>query len=496
MIFSVNKNASLRPFQLEIYYLLKKYQHIWVTLPRQHGKTKFFRDILVEFLMTYNFRANPVAIACAQTIENCKDLYFNPIMKEVGRNEDNGLQGFEQIPRQFLKISGNTRASGEVKLSLFRPPYGDWATVRFLGAVNIDTKSGGTTDFLLCDEAALYRKGVYEDILKPMVDDTGGKSICTSTVRGYNHYWTLGEVYKKKMQKGSSIYGYYYKDINTAGVRGYEKAKELEDFYRRTYQMSIYYRQYLCRPSADGDELHPFAEVIQVIKDNTISRKAFGAIRDQRLAGIAANEISVACDIGKIGNFRAFGWVRSHVGEVVVDFKDDYKGSFDFCSDVFYRFSPYFPKINLIFPSDVDTPVMKDSQKHITEILDFIESEGYYSIAVYSLKKIISKEMAIRQAIEYTYQLKFSENINQDFLEHLQRVEYKSSKRFGGAIRDSINKSAFSKNNYGDDHTADAYVHMVLAIKNGIDTLGVLRRRGAFYSRNSGRGKNKAFIYR
>lgn len=63
--------------------------------------------------------------------------------------------------------------------------------IQLKGADNPDSLKGVGLDGVICDEAAFMRPLVWQEILRPMLFDSGGWSDHISTPQGYNHFYDM-----------------------------------------------------------------------------------------------------------------------------------------------------------------------------------------------------------------------------------------------------------------------------------------------------------------
>lgn len=67
------------------------------------------------------------------------------------------------------------------------------STIKLKGADNEDSLRGVGLNGVVLDEYAFMKANVWEEIVRPMLFDTGGWAMFISTPKGYNHFWELWE---------------------------------------------------------------------------------------------------------------------------------------------------------------------------------------------------------------------------------------------------------------------------------------------------------------
>ena len=92
------------------------------------------------------------------------------------------------IPRGYIKDKDETDLTIILK---------NRALIALRGADNPDSLRGPGLDFLVRDEAAFQKPNVW-GILRPMLSDTGGRSLTISTPAGFNHFYDQYAAAKSK----------------------------------------------------------------------------------------------------------------------------------------------------------------------------------------------------------------------------------------------------------------------------------------------------------
>lgn len=86
------------------------------------------------------------------------------------------------IPKEIIASKNETEL--EIRLK-------NGSEICLKGADNEDSLVGVGLNYVVLDEFALQKPGVWEKIVRPMLTDTLGKAMFISTPRGKNHFWDL-----------------------------------------------------------------------------------------------------------------------------------------------------------------------------------------------------------------------------------------------------------------------------------------------------------------
>ena len=108
------------------------------------------------------------------------------------------------------------------------------------GADNSDSLVGVGLNFCVLDEFALYKRDVWEKIVRPMLSDTLGKALFISTPRGKNQFWELF-VKGERKENGYSSYKFGTEDNPYIERSEIKEAKDQlnERYFRQEYLASF-----------------------------------------------------------------------------------------------------------------------------------------------------------------------------------------------------------------------------------------------------------------
>jgi len=101
------------------------------------------------------------------------------------------------IPKEIIKRSSESELYIE---------FVNGSTLELKGADNADSLRGAGLDGVILDEYAFMKPFVWEEILQPMIVESGGWAIFISTPRGFNHFFDLAEI----ARKDGGNYAYYH----------------------------------------------------------------------------------------------------------------------------------------------------------------------------------------------------------------------------------------------------------------------------------------------
>ena len=263
-----------------------KYLH--VTMYRQSGKTTLGVQMLRDFLFFFDARQNPRAKVFMQTHENVKSVYFDRLNEYL-----------KSLPASILTVR-NSGSSGLTTVVVKRPWIGDKVTIEFAGYGSNVSARGGTVDFIILDELAFSTADFYFKVVRPMVAKTQGIVFVTSTVNSTNHYYTMGQTWKKLMEEGNTKY--YYYDVNLYQDDFYDDKWKAET--RKEYELAgklhEFEQEYMNNYHAGPPGEYPFIESLRTCTKYT-----------NNLVIIPQDTvINFVVDIGVYGNMATWGFIK------------------------------------------------------------------------------------------------------------------------------------------------------------------------------------------
>jgi hypothetical protein len=123
-----------------------------------------------------------------------------------------------------------------------------------------DNLRGYSLDYLLCDEAAMYRDEAFNSVLRPMLQVKGKKCILFSTPKGSNYFRTM---YLRGMDENEPRYNSWKK---TWRDNPYANLEEIEDA-KKTLPENIYNQEYEAIFVDDGGSVFSNTNKIATIKN-------------------------------------------------------------------------------------------------------------------------------------------------------------------------------------------------------------------------------------
>ena len=102
------------------------------------------------------------------------------------------VKGFDLITQNFGRAIAHKRASqGQMSIT-----FRSGGKLRFLSTERYENLRGEGVGFMVVDEAAFVPRAAWQEVLRPMLSDTGGKALFFSTPKGKNWFfemWTRGQ---------------------------------------------------------------------------------------------------------------------------------------------------------------------------------------------------------------------------------------------------------------------------------------------------------------
>ena len=331
-----------RLFQTEASKRFNACRYLFLLVPRQFGKTEWGAHVLRDFLFKYENQMNPNALVVMQTYESVNKNYL-PRLKAM-------LKG---LPPSVVTIYEN-KSSEHAYITLKRPWLGDVCTIHFGTASTmkaVDALRGRTINFMLLDEAAYYPEGAWSGVFEPMLDDTKGKAIITSTVNGPNWFMRLDDTAREDQEAGTGYYGHYKLTV--------EQMLELEPSLREpgflenkirsakragTHHVLLqeYYHDYYAGVAKE----FPFAKTIRELPNR--------GVVDMPVHIKGQHNVWVACDIGKQGHYATWAFIVDRISKqpIIIHYSEDHDGIKDFLNNMYNEFHEY-NMVYITFPHDV-----------------------------------------------------------------------------------------------------------------------------------------------
>ena len=366
-----------RWFQYKIVKIFQIVRFMTLVVSRQHGKTIFGVDLLVDWLFRYKKRKNPEATIVMETAAQAFAVYF--------KRTHQILEPLEGILYHVQKSN-----TGVTVVTFKRPWFGDAATLTFSGTGNAESLRGRTNDLVIIDEAGRVASKVWYEILKETLDDTKGKALITSTQRGRSWFYVLQKSFEKMREEGEDWVANAEFDNVSAMVRTDEEIRRQEALAKATGKWAAYLQEQKNDPDAVDLEEAPFAL-------HVLSKRREGqtgtVIKDIRQYGA----INVSVDIGKPNNNAA--WIYAVMPDGRVHFLD-YQDKYDSYQLIDYIYHTYKGlRIKIIYPFDAKSPVVDTGVPLLKQLKD--HAAKYRNINFEVLPKRTSeKKLFLLKAVE------------------------------------------------------------------------------------------------
>ena len=410
-----------------------KYLH--VTMYRQSGKTTLGVQMLRDFLFFFDARQNPRAKVFMQTHENVKSVYFDRLNEYL-----------KSLPASILTVR-NSGSSGLTTVVVKRPWIGDKVTIEFAGYGSNVSARGGTVDFIILDELAFSTADFYFKVVRPMVAKTQGIVFVTSTVNSTNHYYTMGQTWKKLMEEGNTKY--YYYDVNLYQDDFYDDKWKAET--RKEYELAgklhEFEQEYMNNYHAGPPGEYPFIESLRMHTEYITELKVIP--KD--------TIINFVVDIGVYGNMATWGFIKERFNnKVTVLYYDDKFNGLDHLVDTLFNKFNNYAYINFIFPHDIGQPVYATSGSRGDMLRKHMQNKGMLKkAAIRELERPKSKEALINESVLLMKRgITFYAPETENGLDKLRNYRFKKDPKTGQIL--------FGKFiNNGCQHAADALYYLM-----------------------------------
>ena len=431
MILNLDKDVEWHDFQYVMLDKFRNSQRLALFLPRQHGKSYFAQRLLLNFMLTYKKRKNPVCYVVAPTVNQSFELFF------------------QKIHEQLSALPGDVywkRGSKEDKITAHLRREDDVATVIFT-SVGSQVR-GGTADLVIGDEFAYWTSGVWEAVFNPFLDATNGKAILMSTVKEFDHFYKMLKDYEKK-SKTDSYYSSLFLDVYTAKHRSEEWIKRKEAEYRAVDKFHVYMKEYLGLPFGSVAGASPYSERVFNLQRG---RKQYV---EWAKDSVAHNKtLYCAFDIGAPKNSPGILWSYNANGKpVVLTVDEGLKGIFNLPGYLISKYGSQFAKFEVFVPHDINKRSEEIGQQRLARLYDIIAEAGLWKrMNVTPLEKTKNLPAMHEMAQTFFDKCYFDEFGCQEGLQQLARATWRTD-----AKTDYILVGSWVRN--GAQHVADAFAY-------------------------------------
>lgn len=437
--FDVNEGTTWRWFQWHIVQQHRNTRYLTLLCSRQHGKTRYGVELIMDFIFRYTKRQNPLVVVTMPTAEQVYDVWFTRLHHKLA-------------PLLNLIYTKQGSRGSALSMTIHRTwlEKPDYVTIEFHGSGNPKALKGRTADLIVGDEMAFVTQTFWTQVLEPMLDDTDGKALLTSTINGHNWFSNLCDGHRKmNNHKAKHI------EFNplTAQLRSDRWVKDKESYARATDGWQDYLREYWHDRTAASYEEAPFSFYVSQLKSK--------GQRRQMSEFYEPNVINVSIDIGKKGNNAVWYWVYDGKIPLVIDYRDDHYNNYELLREL-PDLHPH-KVFNVILPADADQPVFEGDTATI-KLREFIKNnhlDRIININVLPKTKPKTKIELIRNGVELlgtAHFLSGNDNIEKGLKKLASTLHPKNKDKV-------IDQTKFLKNDM--QHAADAWCYVWGAINEG-----------------------------
>ena len=221
-IIDINDHVNkLHGWQKQVIKIWESARHLILIATRQHGKSWLVDQALTSFIFRYKREGalNQALVVCS-TAEQAFTVHFREVEAIM-----------KDFPKELIHIHGRGGGS-RIHVTIRRPWFNDTLMIQFIGAGNLDALRGETADFILLDETADLPLGSWNDILRPMLDHTGGRAVITGTAKGrHTEFYNIYSTFKALREKYPHLYAVCEFDLFTARLKPESFIQETYDYY-------------------------------------------------------------------------------------------------------------------------------------------------------------------------------------------------------------------------------------------------------------------------
>ena len=192
-----------------------------IVCPRQWGKSFFGIQLLLWYGINF---------------EESNIMFTSPVYSQANK-----------VFKEFLKGVRDTGVVKKFNASENSVILVNGSEIFFKSVQVADNLRGYSIDFMVCDEFALYKLGVFESVLRPMLNVRGKKCFLMSTPKGKNLFYNM-------YQKGKSGNPRYESYFGTYADNPYANLEEIEDA-RKSIPERLFRQEYRAEFVEDGGEV-------------------------------------------------------------------------------------------------------------------------------------------------------------------------------------------------------------------------------------------------
>jgi hypothetical protein len=151
-----------------------------INAPRQSGKSVLGRELINFF--AFNFRDYERRILKPPyPTKNCKIIWTSPTIRQAKKVFSELEQAWSPILKHSDKTNMILITNNNTK-------------VMFFGVERPDNIRSENCNYMICDEFAFYKEGVFDTVLRPMLLVEGKMVFFISTPKGFNKFYELAQM--------------------------------------------------------------------------------------------------------------------------------------------------------------------------------------------------------------------------------------------------------------------------------------------------------------
>lgn len=219
-----------------------------INLSRQWGKSVFGRELINFFAFNYaEYERQVLKPRFATKIGECKIVWTSPTISQAKKV----YKEFKAAWKPILKYSSDTD-----RLLI----AANGTQVQFFGVDKPDNIRGEGINYMICDEFAFYKEGVFDTVLRPMLLTQGKMFFLISTPNGLN------EFYKYHERGVSDEYPHYKYCTGSYPENPFHNQEEIEDA-KNTLPAPIFEQEYLAKFVGGGASVFGDFERLMILNE-------------------------------------------------------------------------------------------------------------------------------------------------------------------------------------------------------------------------------------
>jgi hypothetical protein len=303
----VKSNINLHPGQerLRLEILRNPVRYTTINLSRQWGKSVFGRELLNFCAISYHDYEKEVLKPRFLTKKGeCQIIWTSPTIQQAKKV-------YKEVKQAWKPILYYSNASDRLLI------LKNGTQVQFFGVDKPDNIRGEGINYMICDEFAFYKEGVFDTVLRPMLLTQGKMVFLISTPNGMNEFY-------KYHQRGLSAEFPQYKYVTgTYPENPFYDINEIEDA-RKTLPLPIFEQEYLAKFVGGGANVFGNFERLMIINNwsDPISTMEYYAGTDlaKQKDWTVTTTIDQNHKVANILRLRQMDW--NHIMDAVInDFK-------------------------------------------------------------------------------------------------------------------------------------------------------------------------------